>query len=149
VLRGAAVFLPLWVATRAAEFFLLATCFAVASERARRAAAEGAVDLALPLGFFAAFAARVLAASARAAAAFFALTSAECLDGFVLAVAICFACFTLDDFAVFFADAITSALLLFLPRCGDGADPHGGHGLRRSKNLHLCPQNGQTGCLKR
>lgn len=107
--------MSLRVAARAAETFFLAIGFAVASERARAPAAEGALDFDLLLALVAAFAARTLTASARAAAAFFALSSADCLDDFVLAVPTCFACFALDDFTVFFADTITSCAPLSFP----------------------------------
>jgi hypothetical protein len=53
-------------------------------------------------------------------ATFFALSSAGCLAVFVLAVPICFACLIFDDFTVFFADAITSALLFSFPAVETG-----------------------------
>jgi hypothetical protein len=96
-------------AARGVETFVLAVDFAAACERAAFAAEVGALD------FETLFAARVLIVTARALAFFFALSSADCLATLVFAAPICFACFVLDDFTLFFAEAITSALLFTFP----------------------------------
>jgi hypothetical protein len=67
--------------------------------------------------------------------------TADRLEALALGLRIpgCFACFVSDDFLVFLTDAITSALLVFLPRSGDGAEIHGKSDLRRSKKSELQP----------
>jgi hypothetical protein len=102
---------------RDAETFFLAADFVVDSERARVAVADGAFDFDLRPIFFVE---RVLTARARAAAVFFALSSAARLDVFALGVPICLACFAFDNFTVFFTDAITSALLFSFPAVETG-----------------------------
>jgi hypothetical protein len=147
--RATVSFLTLRVAAcseaRAAEIFFLAACLAEPGEFGRDAAEVRAFDFAPRPALVAPW---DLTASARAEAFRFVLGSAaERLGTFAFEALTFFACFGLDIFTVFLTDAITSALLVFLPRSGDGAEIHGKSDLRRSKSQNFSPGEGRNEML--
>ena len=139
--RAAVSFLTLRVAAcseaRAAEIFFLSACLAEPAEFGREAAEVRAFDFAPRPALVAPWG---LTANARAEAFRFVLGSAaERLGAFAFDALTYFACFGLDIFTVFLTDAMISALLILLPRSGDGAETHGRSDLRRSKKSELQP----------